>query len=160
MTPARWYRALAGAASATLALLLLIAAPAALAQSNRIKAVDVSTVGEQTVLTVELERPLAQTPVDFTTQNPARLAIDFADTGIANGRAQYDYGGKVVKAANVVQIGSRTRMILELTRNATYRTDLRGNVFVVALDNVAPAVKNAAPTFAPAATMIPALNGR
>ncbi|QEZ48062.1 type IV pilus secretin PilQ [Cupriavidus oxalaticus] len=156
MTPARWYRALAGAASATLALLLLIAAPAALAQSNRIKAVDVSTVGEQTVLTVELERPLAQKPVDFTTQNPARLAIDFADTGIANGRAQYDYGGKVVKAANVVQIGSRTRMILELTRNATYRTDLRGNVFVVALDNVAPAVKNAAPTFAPAATMTPA----
>jgi type IV pilus assembly protein PilQ len=156
MTPARWYRALAGAASATLALLLLIAAPAALAQSNRIKAVDVSTVGEQTVLTVELERPLAQKPVDFTTQNPARLAIDFADTGIANGRAQYDYGGKLVKAANVVQIGNRTRMILELTRNATYRTDLRGNVFVVALDNVAPAVKNAAPTFAPAATMTPA----
>ncbi|MFJ4292446.1 type IV pilus secretin PilQ [Cupriavidus sp. NPDC089707] len=156
MTPARWYRALAGAASATLALWLLIAAPAALAQSNRIKAVDVSTVGEQTVFTVELERPLAQKPMDFTTQNPARLAIDFADTGIAKGRAQYDYGGKLVKAANVVQIGNRTRVILELTRNATYRTDQRGNVFVVALDNVAPAVKNAAPTFAPAAPLTPA----
>ncbi|MBP0631282.1 MULTISPECIES: type IV pilus secretin PilQ [unclassified Cupriavidus] len=155
MTPARWYRALAGAASAMLALLLLIAAPAALAQSNRIKAVDVSTVGEQTVFTIELERPPAQKPMDFTTQNPARLAIDFADTGIANGRAQYDYNGKLVKAANVVQIGNRTRVILELTRNATYRTDQRGNVFVVALDNVAPAVKNAAPTFAPAA-MTPA----
>ncbi|MBF6990985.1 MULTISPECIES: type IV pilus secretin PilQ [Cupriavidus] len=156
MTPARWYRALAGAASATLALLLLSAAPAALAQSNRIKAVDVSTVGEQTVFTVELERPLAQKPIDFTTQNPARLAIDFADTGVANGRAQYDYGGKLVKAANVLQIGNRTRVILELTRNATYRTDQRGNVFVVALDNVAPAVKNAVPTFAPAAATTPA----
>ncbi|MEM5431159.1 type IV pilus secretin PilQ [Cupriavidus oxalaticus] len=160
MTPARWYRALAGAASATLALLLLIAAPTALAQSNRIKAVDVSTVGEQTVFTVELERPLAQKPIDFTTQNPARLAIDFADTGVANGRAQYDYGGKLVKAANVLQIGNRTRVILELTRNATYRTDQRGNVFVVALDNVAPAVKNAAPTFAPAATTTAAAAAR
>ncbi|SCU84259.1 Pili assembly protein PilQ [Cupriavidus necator] len=152
MTLARWYRALAGAARMAMALLLVIAAPAALAQSNRIKSVDVSMVGEQTVFTVELERPLAQKPADFTTQNPARLAIDFFDTGFVNRRAQYDYGGKLVKSANVVQIGDRTRVILDLTRNATYRTDQRGNYFVVALDNVAPALKNAAPTFAPAAT--------
>ncbi|CAJ94504.1 Type II secretory pathway, component HofQ [Cupriavidus necator] len=152
MTLARWYRALAGAARMAMALLLVIAAPAALAQSNRIKSVDVSMVGEQTVFTIELERPLAQKPADFTTQNPARLAIDFFDTGFANRRAQYDYGGKLVKSANVVQIGDRTRVILDLTRNATYRTDQRGNYFVVALDNVAPALKNAAPTFAPAAT--------
>ncbi|MGY2489658.1 type IV pilus secretin PilQ [Cupriavidus sp. CP313] len=158
MTLTRWYRALAGAAKTTmaLALLLVIAAPAALAQSNRIKAVDVSMVGEQTVFTIELERPLAQKPADFTTQNPARLAIDFFDTGFANRRAQYDYGGKLVKSANVVQIGDRTRVILDLTRNATYRTDQRGNYFVVALDNVTPALKNAAPTFAPAATATPA----
>ncbi|AQV95854.1 secretin [Cupriavidus necator] len=156
MTPARWYRALAGAARTAMALLLVIAAPAALAQSNRIKAVDVSMVGEQTVFTIELERPLAQKPADFTTQNPARLAIDFFDTGFDKRRAQYDYGGKLLKAANVVQIGDRTRVILDLTRNATYRTDQRGNYFVVALDNVAPALKSAAPTFAPAQSAMPA----
>ncbi|MFS8974397.1 type IV pilus secretin PilQ [Cupriavidus necator] len=157
MTLARWYRALAGAVmtTMTLALLLMFAAPAAQAQSNRIKAVDAVVVGEQTVFTIELERPLTQKPADFTTQNPARLAIDFFDTGFADRRAQFDYGGKLVKTANVVQIGDRTRVILELTRNATYRTDQRGNYFVVALDNVAPAVKSAAPTFAPAATTTP-----
>jgi type IV pilus assembly protein PilQ len=164
MTLARWYRALAGAAKTTMAMALAlwlgIAAPAALAQSNRIKSVDVSTVGEQTVLMVELERPLAQKPADFTTQNPARLAIDFFDTGFANRRAQYEYGGKLVKVANVMQIGDRTRVVLELARNATYRTDVRGNVFVVALDNVAPAVKSAAPTFAPAETATGAAAGR
>ncbi|AGW92180.1 MULTISPECIES: type IV pilus secretin PilQ [Cupriavidus] len=151
MTLARWYRALAGAVMTT----LVLAAPAALAQSNRVKSVDASVVGEQTVLTIELERPPAQKPVDFTTQNPARLAIDFFDTGFANRRAQYDYGGKLVKTANVVQIGDRTRVIVDLTRTATYRTEVRGNYFVVALDNVAPAVKSAAPTFAPAATVTP-----
>ncbi|WP_455284589.1 type IV pilus secretin PilQ [Cupriavidus necator] len=157
MTLARWYRALAGAVmtTMTLALLLMFAAPAALAQSNRIKAVDAVVVGEQTVFTIEFERPLTQKPADFTTQNPARLAIDFFDTGFANRRAQFDYGGKLVKSANVVQIGDRTRVILELTRNATYRSEQRGNYFVVALDNVAPAVKSAAPTFAPAATTTP-----
>ncbi|WP_454736765.1 type IV pilus secretin PilQ [Cupriavidus necator] len=157
MTLARWYRALAGAVmtTMTLALLLMFGAPAAQAQSNRIKAVDAVVVGEQTVFTIELERPLTHKPADFTTQNPARLAIDFFDTGFADRRAQFDYGGKLVKTANVVQIGDRTRVILELTRNATYRTDQRGNYFVVALDNVAPAVKSAAPTFAPAATTTP-----
>ncbi|SPA51260.1 type IV pilus secretin PilQ [Cupriavidus taiwanensis] len=164
MTPARWYRARAGAVMRTmataLALWLALAAPAALAQANRIKSVDVSTTGEQTVLVVELERPLAQKPADFTTQNPARLAIDFFDTGFAERRAQYEYGGKLVKSANVMQIGDRTRLILDLTRSATYRTDQRGNVFVVSLDNVAPAAKSAAPTFAPAATAPGAAAGR
>lgn len=155
MTLARWYRALAGAVMTTMALVLVSAAPAALAQSNRVKSVDASVVGEQTVLTIELERPPAQKPVDFTTQNPARLAIDFFDTGFANRRAQYDYGGKLVKTANVVQIGDRTRVIVDLARTATYRSEVRGNYFVVALDNVAPAVKSAAPTFAPAATTTP-----
>ncbi|SPR98472.1 type IV pilus secretin PilQ [Cupriavidus taiwanensis] len=164
MTPARWYRARAGAVMRTmataLALWLALAAPQALAQGNRIKSVDVSTTGEQTVLVVELERPLAQKPADFTTQNPARLAIDFFDTGFAERRAQYEYGGKLVKSANVMQIGDRTRVILDLTRSATYRTDQRGNVFVVSLDNVAPAAKSAAPTFAPAATAPGAAAGR
>ncbi|WP_354683392.1 type IV pilus secretin PilQ [Cupriavidus necator] len=155
MILARWYRALAGALTTTMALWLMIAAPAALAQSNRLKAVETSTVGEQTVFTIELERPPTQKPVDFTTQNPARLAIDFFDTGFAERRAQYEYGGKLVKTANVVQIGDRTRVVFELTRNATYRTEVRGNYFVVALDHVAPAARSAAPTFAPAATMTP-----
>ncbi|CAG9179020.1 Type IV pilus biogenesis and competence protein PilQ [Cupriavidus laharis] len=144
MTLGRWYRALAGAMTMALAL----AAPAALAQGNQVKSVDANVVGEQTLFTIDLQSPPAQKPADFTTQNPARIAIDLFDTGFAAGRAQYDYGGKLLRGASVMQIGDRTRVVLDLTRTATYRTEVRGNQFVVLLDNVAPAAKAAAPTFA------------
>jgi len=150
MITARWVKALAGAA----AMMLVLASPAALAQNNQIKQMEANVIGEQTVFTVDLQGPLAQQPADFTTQNPAKIAIDFFDTGFAAGRAQYDYGGKLVKSANVMQIGDRTRVVLNLSRTATYRTEVRGNQFVVMLDNVRQTASTAAPTFAPA-TMTP-----
>lgn len=149
MITARWVRALAGAS----AMALVLASPAALAQNNQLKQVDANVVGEQTVFTVDLQGPLAQKPADFTTQNPAKIAIDFFDTGFAQGRAQYEYAGKLLKSANVMQIGDRTRVVLNLARTATYRTEMRGNQFVVLMDNVAQAAAAAVvPTFAPAAS--------
>ncbi|CAG2136185.1 Type IV pilus biogenesis and competence protein PilQ precursor [compost metagenome] len=144
MITARWYRALAGAA----AMALVLASPAAHAQTNQLKQVEANVVGEQTVFTVDLQGPLAQKPADFTTQNPAKIAIDFFDTGFPAGRAQYEYAGKVLKSANVMQIGDRTRVVLNLSRSATYRTEVRGNQFVVLLDNVTQTGTTAAPTFA------------
>ncbi|WP_420994452.1 type IV pilus secretin PilQ [Cupriavidus sp. 30B13] len=154
MIMGRWYRALAGAA----VMMLALAAPAAMAQAaagNTVKRVDATTVGEQTVFTVELAGTPAQKPADFTTQNPPKIAIDFLDTGFAQGRAQYDFGGKLLKGANVVQIGDRTRVVLDLARTASYRTEVRGNQFLVLLDNVAPVTRAAAPTFAPAPAQAP-----
>ncbi|MCA3231702.1 MAG: type IV pilus secretin PilQ [Cupriavidus sp.] len=149
MITARWVRALAGAS----AMALVLASPAALAQNNQLKQVDANVVGEQTVFTVDLQGPLSQKPADFTTQNPAKIAIDFFDTGFAQGRAQYEYAGKLLKSANVMQIGDRTRVVLNLARNATYRTEMRSNQFVVLMDNVAQAAAAAVvPTFAPAAS--------
>ncbi|MGO4764627.1 type IV pilus secretin PilQ [Cupriavidus sp. 2KB_3] len=144
MITARWYRALAGAA----AMALVLASPAAHAQTNQLKQVEANVVGEQTVFTVDLQGPLTQKPADFTTQNPAKIAIDFFDTGFPAGRAQYEYAGKVLKSANVMQIGDRTRVVLNLSRTATYRTEVRGNQFVVLLDNVTQTGTTAAPTFA------------
>lgn len=148
MITARWVRALAGAS----AMALVLASPAALAQNNQIKQVEANVVGEQTVFTVDLQGPLAQKPADFSTQNPAKIAIDFFDTGFAQGRAQYEYAGKLLKSANVMQIGDRTRVVLNLARNATYRTEMRGKQFVVLMDNVTQSAAAAAPTFAPAAS--------
>ncbi|RZT32455.1 type IV pilus secretin PilQ [Cupriavidus agavae] len=157
MITARWVRTLAGAS----AMALMLASPAALAQNNQLRQVDANVVGEQTVFTVDLKSPLAQKPVDFTTQNPSKIAIDFFDTGFAAGRAQYEYAGKLLKSANVMQIGDRTRVVLNLSRTATYRTEMRGTQFVVLMDNVAQSVAAAAPTFAPApAALQPAAANR
>jgi type IV pilus assembly protein PilQ len=82
MITARWVKALAGAAT----MVLVLASPAALAQNNQVKQMEANVLGEQTVFTVDLQGPLAQKPADFTTQNPAKIAIDFFDTGFAAGR--------------------------------------------------------------------------
>ncbi|MBY4949920.1 type IV pilus secretin PilQ [Cupriavidus respiraculi] len=161
MTIRRWHRARTHACAtlAWFALAAALALPGAQrahaqggapgsAPGNAIQQVEATTVGEQTVFTVTLQGPLAQPPADFTTQNPPKIALDFVGMGFAQGRAQYDYGGKLLKGANVVQIGDRTRVVLDLTRAASYRTQSRGNQFVVLIDNVAPASRSSAPTFA------------
>jgi len=159
MSARRWIRAFAAVA----AMALTLAMPAAWAQdsaaANLIKSVDTATMGEQTIFTVDLQSPPSQPPVDFSTQSPARIAIDFLNTGFAAGRAQYSYGGKVVRGASVVQIGDRTRVVLDLTRPATYRTELRGSQFVVRIDNLAQQGKAAGPTFAPSAAAAAAAPG-
>src|SRR5690606_32042292 len=105
------------------AAMVLGSGAAALAQSNSIQKVTSANVGESTVLTIDLAEAPAQPPVDFSTQSPARIAIDFFATGFPQQRANYQYGGKLLRSANVVQIADRTRVILDLTRPARYQAE-------------------------------------
>ena len=125
------------------AAMVLGSGAAALAQSNSIQKVTSANVGESTVLTIDLAEAPAQPPVDFSTQSPARIAIDFFATGFPQQRANYQYGGKLLRSANVVQIADRTRVILDLTRPARYQAELKGKQYIVTIDT-APATT---PTF-------------
>ncbi|WP_296228840.1 temperature dependent type IV pilus secretin PilQ [Ralstonia sp. UBA689] len=122
-------------------------APAA-ASGNTIEKVEQATAGESTVVTVTLKNAPAQKPVEFSTQQPARIAIDFFGTGFAQGRANYQYGGKLLRNANVVQIGDRTRVVLDLARQTKYKSEVRGNQYVLTLEPAPVAAAVAAPTFA------------
>ncbi|UCF24117.1 MAG: type IV pilus secretin PilQ [Ralstonia sp.] len=144
-----------GGAAAWLSLCMLMMAGQALAQqaatapaANAIEKVEQATAGESTVVTVTLKDAPAQKPVEFSTQQPARIAIDFFGTGFAQGRANYQYGGKLLRAANVVQIGDRTRVVLDLARQTQYRSEVRGNQYIVTLDAAPVAAAKPAPTFA------------
>lgn len=126
----RWRSVLAG----TAALTPILAPPAALAQTNFVQRVDADSTGGQTTLTVKLQSAPAGKPLEFTTENPARIAIDFDDTGFAAGRVRYDFPGELLKHADVIQTGERTRVVLNLARPASYRTAIRDNQFVIMLD--------------------------
>ncbi|MDN4062815.1 MULTISPECIES: type IV pilus secretin PilQ [Ralstonia solanacearum species complex] len=144
-----------GGATAWLSLCMLMVAGQALAQqavtapaSNAIERVEQASAGESTVVTVTMKGAPAQKPVEFSTQQPARIAIDFFGTAFAQGRANYQYGGKLLRAASVVQIGDRTRVVLDLARQSQYKSEIRGNQYVLTLD-AAPTVSAApVPTFA------------
>ncbi len=123
------------------------AAPAAVS-ANTIEKVEQATAGESTVVTITLKDAPAQKPVEFSTQQPARIAIDFFGAGFAQGRANYQYGGKLLRSANVVQIGDRTRVVLELARQTQYKSAVRGNQYVLTLEAAPVAAATPAPTFA------------
>ena len=141
-----------GGAAAWLSLCMFMVAGQALAQQaavagNAIEKVEQATAGESTVVTVTLKDAPAQKPVEFSTQQPARIAIDFFGAGFAQGRANYQYGGKLLRSANVVQIGDRTRVVLDLARQTQYKSEVRGNQYVLTLEAAPVAAAAAAPTF-------------
>ncbi|HWV06425.1 MULTISPECIES: temperature dependent type IV pilus secretin PilQ [unclassified Ralstonia] len=123
------------------------AAPAAAVSGNTIEKVEQATAGESTVVTVTLKSAPTQKPVEFSTQQPARIAIDFFGATFAQGRANYQYGGKLLRSANVVQIGDRTRVVLDLSRQTQYKSEVRGNQYVLTLEAAPVAAAVAAPTF-------------
>ena len=141
-----------GGAAAWLSLCMFMVAGQALAQQaavagNAIEKVEQATAGESTVVTVTLKDAPAQKPVEFSTQQPARIAIDFFGASFAQGRANYQYGGKLLRSANVVQIGDRTRVVLDLARQTQYKSEVRGNQYVLTLEAAPVAAAVAAPTF-------------
>ena len=81
--------------------------------------------------------PLAQAPVSFATQSPARIAIDFPGALNGMGRSSLDFNQGNLRSATVVEAAGKTRVILSLDQSAPYRTRVEGQVLIVQLDNVA-----------------------
>lgn len=84
-------------------------------------------------------------PHIFTTDNPARIAIDF--TG-ANTTAQRHtaIGQGAVSGVSAVSAGDRTRVIVELMQSAPYQSAIEGNSLLLTVDKggTRPAVAAAA----------------
>ncbi|WP_114238919.1 type IV pilus secretin PilQ [Dyella sp. C9] len=87
---------------------------------------------------IELHMNFAQGPVPepkiFTTGNPPRIAVDFADTDNAAPR-HLDIGKGSATGVSAVSAGGRTRVVVELLRDSTYRSRVEGNSFVLVVNN-------------------------
>ncbi len=87
----------------------------------------------RTVVKFTLKAPLANPPAGFTIANPPRIALDFLDTGNGLGRSAQDIGDPTLRSVNVVQAGSRTRVVFNLNKPQTFETHVEGNTVVVTL---------------------------
>ncbi len=87
---------------------------------------------------IELHLNFAQGPVPepkiFTTGNPPRIAVDFADTDNAAPR-HIDIGKGSTTGVSAVSAGGRTRVVVELLRDSTYRSRIEGNSLVLTVNN-------------------------
>jgi len=87
---------------------------------------------------VELHLNFAQGPVPepkiFTTGNPPRIAVDFPDTDNAAAR-HLDIGKGSTTGVSAVSAGGRTRVVVELVRDSTYRSRVEGSSLILTVNN-------------------------
>ncbi|MBL8271828.1 type IV pilus secretin PilQ [Steroidobacter sp.] len=106
----------------------------ALAQStNRLESIQAqSTAGDKVELTLRLAEN-APTPLTFTVDNPARIALDLPATSVAMTSRRVDVKQGVLDTVNVAEANGRTRVVLNVDTLVPYETRVEGNTIIVSL---------------------------
>ena len=123
------------------AMSLALLAGAALAtqqlQAASNSLVDISHVtlpGNKQQLALTLSGP-ASAPKAFTIDNPARIALDLADTSNELDERNLRIASGMLQNVTTVEAGGRTRVVINLTSMSPYQTSIKGNQLLVTLDS-------------------------
>jgi type IV pilus assembly protein PilQ len=119
-----------------LATLAGFGGPAALAQStHRLESIEAqATSGDKVELTLRLS-DAAPTPLTFTVDNPARIALDLPSTSVAMTSRRVDVKQGVLDTVNVAEANGRTRVVLNVDSLVPYETRVQGNTIIVSLSS-------------------------
>src|SRR5262249_8584400 len=90
--------------------------------------------GGRVQLTLKFAAPVAE-PRIFATENPARIAIDIADTRNALTQRRIDVNSGATSSVSAVEAAGRTRVVVDLLRPSNYETKAAGNDLVVTINN-------------------------
>ncbi|MGD8644457.1 MAG: type IV pilus secretin PilQ [Chromatiales bacterium] len=88
--------------------------------------------GELLEVSLRFAQPPAE-PMSFTIENPARIALDFPNTRSGLSKRNREVGVGVTRSINTAEARGRTRVVLNLSQLASYRTQVRGNEVVVSI---------------------------
>ncbi len=121
--------------------------------TNRLESIDASALtGNSVQITLRLSDE-APTPLTFTVDNPARIALDLPNTSVAMSSRRVDVKQGIVDTVNVAEANGRTRVVLNVDNLVPYEAEVRGNTIVVTVGGAAGRVAAAAePAAAEAAT--------
>ncbi len=101
---------------------------------NSIQSLSVSSAQDgKLVLQVGLKNAPAGLPLNFTITTPSRIAFDFANTTNALGKSVQEFGVGDLRSANIVQAGTRTRLVVNLNQMLVYDTRIEGNNLLITL---------------------------
>ena len=104
---------------------------------NSLKAIEVSTMQNgQVVAKLTLENALDTEPTGVVLSNPDRIYFDFRNVANALGKNYQDIEEGELHSMNVVQVGDRTRLVLNLSRLMHHETMVQDNTFMIALSAV------------------------
>lgn len=116
---------------APVAAVLAQTTQAAVPAGNRIEKIVAAEQGGSIILKLTMAQPLAAAPGSFSVANPARIAFDFPDTANGLGRNSQALNTGDLRSVNIVQVGDRTRLVLNLSRVYPYETRIEDrDVFI------------------------------
>jgi type IV pilus assembly protein PilQ len=115
------------------ALLLFWGGLASAQDSNRLQDIQVQSLpGDR----VELKLVMSETapePLDFTIENPARIALDLPDTALGMSERRRDVNLGPLDTVLTAEANGRTRVVLNLGTMVEYDTRVSGNTVIVTL---------------------------
>jgi type IV pilus assembly protein PilQ len=116
---------------------LLLLSPLAMAinGSNRLEQIDFSTLPGNRVQIQLTFAELAQNPISFSTDNPARIVLDFPNTALSLRKKSQTIGVGVVQGTSAVETEDRSRVVVNLVRMVPFNIEVMGKRILIALDN-------------------------
>jgi len=110
-----------------------------------------SLPGDKIQIDLKFSEPLGQEPVNFTIENPARIAIDLPGVELKMAEKTKAIGVGVAHSIAAVEAAGRTRVVVNLVRSVPYDMVLEGNDVLLTLGNAAAAktADTAATKFSP-----------
>jgi type IV pilus assembly protein PilQ len=94
-----------------------------------------SLPGERVQIKLTLSEALSAEPLNFTIDNPARIAVDFPGTTLNLQENSRTIGIGMANSLSAVEAAGRTRVVINLTRSVSYTMDVEGNSVVLNLES-------------------------
>lgn len=94
-----------------------------------------SVPGERVQIKLTLSEALSVDPLNFTIDNPARIAVDFPNTTLNLTEKSQTIGIGMANSLNAVEAAGRTRVVINLTRVVSYTMDVEGNTVLLNLES-------------------------
>jgi type IV pilus assembly protein PilQ len=117
-------------------LLLLLSGVAQQLQANSLEEISFNTLpGNSLQVELRLAQPLAEDPLSFTIDNPARIALDLPDTQNNLAQKTLPIGLGLARSISTAEAKGKTRVVLNLTQLVQYRMQKEGNSIFLTLEN-------------------------
>ena len=112
--------------------------------ANKIESIDFSSLtGGRVSIRIQLKEALVNPPASFTLNNPARIALDFPQTGNGLNKNNIPSAQGALKSVSLAQAKDRTRMVLNLNKTVGYNTVINGKNVIITLQGSEATAANA-----------------
>jgi len=114
--------------------LLCSAYLSAVSAANTLEDISFASIPGDKVQVVLRFSEAAPEPGTFTIDSPARIVLDFPDTGVTLQRKRQTIGIGLARSVTAIAAGGRTRVVLNMVTLSRYSTAVNGNNVVLVID--------------------------